>query len=219
MYFSSGQYYYYTTRTTIVVVLGSFQMGTEIRSSGHIFLSGRVLTLIYTHCDSLTFGLFVERAPTDRRSSGAPTPRATKRFRNTIGYYKTKKKFAKIAKTALKQTQIVIERMLHATGAVSRREIFFFFFLSEHSLGREIRRNARRTCKTRLGKLRSSSSVICVRYVGLSNTGGLSLTSFTWITTIVWFSFRLSDADRCNSYCGDNGVRYIVSLSSFHRTV
>ena len=29
------------------------------------------------------------------------------------------------------------------------------------------------TCKTRLGRFRSSSSVICVRYVGRSNTGGL----------------------------------------------
>lgn len=29
------------------------------------------------------------------------------------------------------------------------------------------------TCKTRFGKFRSSSSVICVRYVGRSNTGGL----------------------------------------------
>lgn len=46
-------------------------------------------------------------------------------------------------------------------------------------------RQTRRTCKTRLGKFRSSSSVICVLYVGRSNTGGLSLTSFTWITTIV----------------------------------
>lgn len=35
------------------------------------------------------------------------------------------------------------------------------------------------TCKTRLGRFRSSSSVICVRYVGRSNTGGL-LKNFCW---------------------------------------
>lgn len=29
------------------------------------------------------------------------------------------------------------------------------------------------TCKTRFGRFLSSSSVICVRYVGLSKTGGL----------------------------------------------
>lgn len=45
--------------------------------------------------------------------------------------------------------------------------------------------NMKKTCKTRFGKFRSSSSVICVRYVGRSNTGGLSFTSFTWITTVV----------------------------------
>lgn len=41
------------------------------------------------------------------------------------------------------------------------------------------------TWSTRLGRLRSSSSVIWVRYVGRSNTGGLSLTSLTWMTTVV----------------------------------
>lgn len=80
--------------------------------------------------------------------------------------------------------------MLHAIWEIDLKKKTTFAFL-----------NARRTCKTRLGKFRSSSSVICVLYVGRSNTGGLSFTSFTWITTIVWFSFRLSDADRCNSYC------------------
>ena len=35
------------------------------------------------------------------------------------------------------------------------------------------------TSRTRLGRLRSSSSVICVSYVGRSKTGGLSLTSLT----------------------------------------
>ena len=56
------------------------------------------------------------------------------------------------------------------------------------------------TWTTDFGKLRSSSSVIWVRYVGLSNTGGLSLTSFTCITTVVWFSLKLSEADKRNSY-------------------
>ena len=41
------------------------------------------------------------------------------------------------------------------------------------------------TLRTLLGRFLSSSSVIWVSYVGLSKTGGLSLTSLTWITTVV----------------------------------
>lgn len=53
------------------------------------------------------------------------------------------------------------------------------------------------------GRLRSSSSVIWVSYSGRSNKGGLSFTSLTWMTTVVWFSFRLSDATSLSSYYTD----------------